>query len=132
MNAYRWLAPLLFIGTTLAGCASGPFKNMSGIFQGQTKSERRLIAGIDFYEDGDYATAIQLLQSSLDEGLRKTSDQTKAHKYLAFIHCASGRERQCRDEFSKALDIDSAFELDPAEAGHPIWGLAFRSVKTRK
>ena len=132
MSAYRWLAPVLFLGTTLAGCASGPFKNMSEIFHSQTKAERRLIAGVDFYEDGDYGTATQLLQGSLDAGLPSIRDQTKAHKYLAFIHCASGRERQCRDEFGKALEIDPAFDLDPAEAGHPIWGLAFRGVKTRK
>jgi Tfp pilus assembly protein PilF len=131
MSAYRCLAPLL-ICISLAGCAAGPFKDTAWIFQSQTKAERRLIVGIDFYEDGDYATAIQLLQTSLDEGLRKTSDQTKAHKYLAFIHCASGRERQCRDEFSKALEVDPGFDLEPGEAGHPIWGLAFRSVKTRK
>jgi Tfp pilus assembly protein PilF len=131
MSAYRRLAPLL-ICITLAGCASELSRDTVWIFQSQTKAERRMIVGIDFYEDGDYAMAIQLLQSSLDEGLRKISDQTKAHKYLAFIHCASGRERQCREEFGKALEIDPAFNLDPAEAGHPIWGLAFRSVKTRK
>jgi len=129
MIAFRWLAPLL-VCTTLAGCASGPFK--TGLFQSQSKAERRLATGIDFYEDGDYATASQLLQSSLDTGMRSIHDQTKAHKYLAFIHCASGRERLCREEFGKALDIDPAFDLEQAEAGHPIWGLAFRSVKTKK
>ncbi|MGB7540611.1 MAG: TssQ family T6SS-associated lipoprotein [Burkholderiales bacterium] len=131
MNACRWLASLL-VCAAVAGCASGPFKNLADIFQVQNKAERRLVAGIDFYEDGDYGTASQLLQSSLDAGLRSISDQTRAHKYLAFIHCVSGRERQCRDEFSKALEIDPTFDLDPAEAGHPIWGLAFRSVKRKK
>ncbi len=128
MTAFRWLAPLLAC-SALTGCLIGPFKDI-GIFQ--SKAERRLVTGIDYYEDGDYGTAIQLLQSSLDTGLRSISDQTRAHKYLAFIHCASGRERQCRDEFTKALEIDPAFNLDPGEAGHPIWGLAFRSVKAKR
>ncbi|MDA1107929.1 MAG: TssQ family T6SS-associated lipoprotein [Proteobacteria bacterium] len=53
----------------------------------------------------------------------------KAHKYLAFIHCASSREKRCREEFAKALEINPKLELEPAEAGHPIWGRVFRSAK---
>ncbi|MBI2295732.1 MAG: TssQ family T6SS-associated lipoprotein [Betaproteobacteria bacterium] len=71
------------------------------------------------------------LQSALDAGLGK-SDQVKAHKHLAFIHCSSGREPRCRDEFRKALAADPGFDLDPAEAGHPTWGPVFRSVKARR
>jgi hypothetical protein len=40
--------------------------------------------------------------------------------------------QQCRDEFKKALEIDSSFELREDEAGHPIWGPAFRGVKAKK
>jgi hypothetical protein len=39
---------------------------------------------------------------------------------------------QCRDEFRKALDLDPSFDLRENEAGHPIWGPAFRSVKAKK
>jgi hypothetical protein len=53
----------------------------------------------------------------------------KAHKYLAFIHCVSDRAAACRDEFRKALAIDSKLNLTAAEAGHPTWGPVFRSVK---
>jgi hypothetical protein len=35
----------------------------------------------------------------------------------------------CRDEFRAALDIDPSMQLEPAEAGHPVWGPVFRSVK---
>jgi tetratricopeptide (TPR) repeat protein len=66
---------------------------------------------------------------SLDHGLLTRSEQSTARKHLAFIHCISGREPQCRDEFRKALEIDPAFDLAPAEAGHPIWGPAYRSVR---
>ncbi|HEX2198913.1 MAG TPA: TssQ family T6SS-associated lipoprotein, partial [Burkholderiales bacterium] len=61
-------------------------------------------------------------------GLRD-SDRVNAHKHVAFIHCASDRERACRDEFRRALRVNPDLELAPAEAGHPIWGPIFRSVK---
>jgi glycine/D-amino acid oxidase-like deaminating enzyme len=69
-----------------------------------------------------------LLRIALKRGLSKP-DQVTAHKYLAFIQCASGREAQCRDEFKRALRIDPDMTLAPAEAGHPIWGPVFKSVK---
>ena len=56
-------------------------------------------------------------------------ERASAHKHLAFIHCASSRERQCRDEFRRALAVDPSLELDAAEAGHPVWGPIFRQVK---
>lgn len=121
---------LLLLALTLAalgGCANAPFTNP---FKDMlpNKGEPVLAAGIHNYEDGKYDDAAKALQGALDLGLDK-SDQVRAHKYLAFIHCASAREKQCREEFKKALDIDPSFELKPAEAGHPIWGPVFRSVK---
>jgi Tfp pilus assembly protein PilF len=110
----------------LSGCAADSIK---GVFQ--SKGEQELSAGLRSYEDGKYGEAAKSLQHSLDAGLNNT-EQVKAHKYLAFIDCTSGREKQCRDEFRKALAIDPALELEPAEAGHPIWGPIFRSVKGRR
>ena len=117
---------LLLAAITLAvlgGCAAGPLKGML-----QRKGEPALATGIQDYENGKYDDAATALQSALDQGL-DDRDQVRAHKYLAFIDCTSVRERQCREEFRKALDIDPSFELKPAEAGHPIWGPIFRSVK---
>jgi tetratricopeptide (TPR) repeat protein len=96
------------------------------------KSEEELERGVVSYEDGEYKTAAKQLQIALDIGLDAKRDQAKAHKYLAFISCVSGREKSCRDEFRKALDADPKFDLDPAEAGHPIWGPVFRSVKSER
>lgn len=93
--------------------------------------DAELAAGIRVYERGRFADASQYLQRSLDLGLRE-SDQVTAHKYLAFIHCASGREAQCRDEFRFALEVNPKFQLDSAEAGHPTWGPVFRNVKTSR
>jgi Tfp pilus assembly protein PilF len=93
------------------------------------KGEGELEFGVQAYEDGELAYSARLLQASLDNGLRYKSDRIRAHKYLAFIHCASGRIPQCRDEFKKAVDLDPSFDLRENEAGHPIWGPVFRSVK---
>ncbi len=99
---------------------------------GSNKGEDELDFGVRAYEDGEIAYAARLLQASLDQGLRSTSDRVRAHKYLAFIHCASNRVPQCRDEFKKALELDPSFDLRENEAGHPVWGPVFRSVKTAK
>ncbi len=93
------------------------------------KGGPELARGIKSYEDGAYKNAAKELQSALDLGLRAKEDQAKAHKYLAFMTCVSGREKLCRDEFRKALAADSTFDLGPAEIGHPIWGAVFRGVK---
>ncbi len=92
-------------------------------------SEQELEKGIRSYEDGTYRVAVRQLQAALDFGLAARSDQATAHKYLAFIHCVSGREKACRDEFRMALATEPAFDLQPAEAGHPMWGPVFRSAK---
>lgn len=87
-----------------------------------------LQAGVRLYEEGRYVESAKTLQTALDQGLA-AGDRAKAHKYLAFIHCASKREQLCRDEFRKALAEDPALDLAPAEAGHPMWGPLFRAVK---
>jgi Flp pilus assembly protein TadD len=89
--------------------------------------EQELEKGIKSYEDGQYKVATKEMQSALDLGLAARSDQAKAHRYLAFINCVSGRPNGCRDEFRKAFAADPNFDLTPAEAG---WGPVFRSVKT--
>ncbi len=116
---------LLALVGLLAGCVSGPTKMF------ESKANQALSAGIDAYDEGKYPDAVKNLQSALDQGL-SVSDQVMAHKYLAFTHCVSGKERLCREEFRKALDINPNLELEPAEMGHPIWGPVFRGVKTRK
>ena len=95
----------------------------------KSRAEQDFERGVKSYEDGDYRNAARQLQSALSLGLPAFPDQAIAHKYLAFIACASGRQRTCRDEFRKAFDAEGNFNLTPAEAGHPIWGPVFRSVK---
>lgn len=112
----------------LGGC--GTIDIGGGLFQA-SPAEQKFSSGVKSYENGDYKTAMDELQKALELGLSNKGNQAQAHKHLAFIHCISAREKQCRDEFKKALEIDPAFSLEPAEAGHPVWGPAFRGVKAK-
>ena len=122
-------ALLMLLGS---GCSSGPVRDVGLDKLSPRKAEQELSTGITNYEDGNYKAAAKSLQSALDSGLTFDSDAARAHKYLAFIHCLSNREKQCRDEFRKALEKDNKFDLEPAEAGHPIWGPVFRAVKAER
>ncbi|HET9701860.1 MAG TPA: TssQ family T6SS-associated lipoprotein [Burkholderiales bacterium] len=135
MNLIRAAALAATALLALAGCESAPVKEatreVKSLFQGKG-GEEDLAAGIREYEDGNYREAETRLQAALGAGLKAKTDQAKAHKYLAFTYCVTNREKPCRDEFRRALDADPGFDLSPAEAGHPIWGPVFRSVKGKK
>jgi len=109
---------------TLSGCSSQPLRELLQL----SKGAGALNAGLREYEDGDYAEAARNLQGAIDLGLTD-GERADAHKHLAFIHCASGRDRACREEFRKALSINPELELAAAEAGHPAWGPVFSSLK---
>jgi Tfp pilus assembly protein PilF len=87
--------------------------------------------GLKQFDAGDYDAAAKSLQVAIDRGL-PPRDQVDAYKHLAFIHCANNRVAACREEFSKALTMDPTLELSAAEAGHPVWGPVFRSLKGKK
>jgi tetratricopeptide (TPR) repeat protein len=95
------------------------------------RAKEQLAAGIRQYEAGEYEAAVKSLTDSLDHGLLAKADQSRARKYLAFSHCVSGREQQCRGEFRKAFEINPDFALTPAEDGHPSWGPIYRDVRTQ-
>ena len=116
---------LLGLALALAGCAQ-----FDQLVQ-KTKAQTTLVDGLRQYDAGDYAASTRTLTAALELDL-PDGDRAVAHKHLAFIQCSWGQERQCRDEFRKALSVDPALELGPAEAGHPVWGPIFRSVKSGK
>ena len=128
MHTMRPTLILLFAATLIAGCAIGPFP---GATPARTAGSGYLEEGIHNYEEGNYRTASRRMQYALEEGLSRP-DRVKAHKYLAFIACVSGQQVTCREEFGIALDLDPQFDLDAAEAGHPIWGPVFKSVKSKR
>jgi Tfp pilus assembly protein PilF len=129
MGITKFVLLALIAVCALAGCSSQPVQAVKSIFQ--SKGEPQLKTGIRLYEDGKYPQALTTLQNALDAGL-SDADQVTANKYLAFISCVSGRERQCRAYFRRALELNPSFELEPAEAGHPMWGPVFKNVKARK
>lgn len=128
----RYAAITVLAAALLAGgCQSEPFRTLQADIRslfGSTKGEAALAAGLRLYEEGKYAEAAKQLQSAIRQGLGN-ADRVKAHKHLAFIHCVSGRNAACREEFRKALAIEPAMELTAAEAGHPTWGPVFRAAK---
>lgn len=95
------------------------------------RAKLQLSEGIRQYEAGDYDNALKSLSGALDHGLLSKAEQSNARKHLAFIHCLSGREAPCRDEFRKAFEINPEFALTAAEDGHPIWGPVYRNVRTQ-
>lgn len=91
--------------------------------------------GIKNYEDGNYTTAMTIFQNLVANKDATKSEKVIAYKYMAFLHCISPtaskdtRERMCRESFKKAFELNPNFDLKPAEAGHPVWGPVFSSVK---
>jgi Tfp pilus assembly protein PilF len=91
----------------------------------------KLSKGVENYEEGNYYASVEALNNVLQTKLADKDDKVSAYKYLAFIHCVSGREKMCFESFRKALALNPSFELTPAEAGHPVWGPVFRSAKAK-
>lgn len=123
------LATLLAL--TLAACASAPVEEETTPPE-PTQAEQDLSAGIAKYEEGQFNESAKLLQASLKAGLTEPADQARAHKFMAFMHCAANRIAPCRDQFRAALKADPAFDLSASEIGHPIWGPVYRAVKAGK
>jgi hypothetical protein len=95
------------------------------------KRERTVVTfadGIKQYEAGTYEEAQISFLVALDSGTLTLQEQLLARKTMAFMHCIAGRELRCKEEFEKAVALDSKFELSPAEAGHPTWGPVFKTV----
>jgi len=120
----------MIVAASLGGCSSAPVRAIGADQIAPRQAERNLSAGIRAYEEGQYPLSAQRLQEALDGGLAFTTDKVTAYKYLAFVHCATGRTQQCRVEFRKAFELDPTFELSKAEAGHPAWGPVYRGVKS--
>jgi len=133
------IAAVALVLAAAAGCARVAQKpaedapRVPSISESQLRDRARqnLADGVELYNAGKYPEAQRNLQAALDHGVLTRPEQGNARKHLAFIHCASGREAQCRDEFRKALEIDPNFDLTMAEAGHPIWGPVYRDVRAK-
>lgn len=130
MKPMRYLLVLL-LAALLSGCPATTLREKGWEDKVVTRSEKLLVDALNLYEEGQFKKAADNFNAALAEGLPFKKDRVVAHKYLAFIDCAAGREAACREQFAAALALDPALELSSAEAGHPLWGPVFKSVKSR-
>jgi len=123
----------------LSGCAGiSSCVDGSQVRLFRTATEYALNMGIKSYYDGDYEISVTTLQSLVGNRAATKSEKLIAYKYLAFAHCISPteskaqREKMCRESFRQAFVLNPKFKLTPAEAGHPVWGPIFSSVKYKQ
>lgn len=95
------------------------------------KAEQLLADGMLKYNTGDYDAALKLLDASVKEGLKEKADKVRAMKHIAFSHCLKERYRDCRAAFVKIYEVEPAFDLTPAEVGHPSWTKTFTAAKAQ-
>ncbi len=127
MKILFWI--MMICTVLVTGCASQTSRDLGLDKLAPRKAEQSLNSGVLQYEDGDLKAAQKSIQEALSLGLTFDSEKVSAHKYLAFIYCASNQEKQCRDEFRRAFEIDSGFKLDRTEIGHPLWGPVYNNVR---
>ena len=84
---------------------------------------------LELYAAGQYDAAQTQFQQALKLGLPNQEDTINAHKHIAFIACIENKKSDCRESFKLILSLDPNFELSKSEAGHPLWGPVYRSVK---
>jgi hypothetical protein len=94
-----------------------------------TEGRKALDRAVALFEQGRFAESMRLLQESPELLADGPQVRVQALKTLAFAQCVTGRRPACRRSFDAALALDPAFELAPAEAGHPSWGPEFERAR---
>jgi Flp pilus assembly protein TadD len=95
----------------------------------QSKAEQLLAEGTALYEKGDYKGAIRKLTAAKDAAEETSVTKQNSLRLLAFSYCVTSQRALCKAQFTSLVKLDPAFELSRAEAGHPLWGPAFKEVK---
>ena len=124
----RSLLATLFLTLLLSACATRQAPPPVVKVEPRRTAELAFDLGVRRYEGGRYGVAALWLDEAIELGLDKPSAM-RAHKLRAFIECIAGRSEPCKKHFRKIIELDPAFELVRAEAGHPMWGPAFREVR---
>lgn len=122
---------VVLLAAAIAGCAQLPQQAGSNgaVVLSSTEAQSRYQQGLSDYRENRHDAALVELNAALASTQLTAQDTANAHKHIAFIHCMSGRELQCREQFQALLKVDPKFDLSPAEAGHPQWGPVWRSTK---
>ena len=97
-------------------------------------SGRALADGVGLYDAGNFNGAIKRLLGAKEIWDDSTTadalpNKLAAHKYIAFSYCVTNRRTQCRKHFVDAIKLDAAFDLEPTEKTHPVWGAEFERAK---
>lgn len=144
---YRIVASFIFTALLqLAGCAVLPEKRQAAaapalpqetpeqiaMRETNTAGRAALKEGIDLYTAGDYNGAVRRLAASNEIWASDKAIQLEALKHMAFSYCVTNRPTLCKQQFEKALKLDSNFDLLSGEKGHPLWGPVFDRVKKAK
>jgi hypothetical protein len=110
--------PVSLAAALAAGCAS------TGGAAQQALSQVR-----EQYAAGDYGDVVRTVATS--QALAQAPEDTRieALKLQAFSYCVTNYTRLCEDGFVRILRMDPSFTLAPNEAGHPLWGPAFRRAQ---
>jgi Tfp pilus assembly protein PilF len=95
----------------------------------QEQAHARYQQGLLRFKENNPEAALDDLDAALVSGHLKTSEIIDAHKTIAFIHCAKGREAQCREHFQDVLRIDPKYELSANENANPSWNAVWRSMR---
>lgn len=121
----------LLLAVFAAGCAQVPTQGEGSAKPVLSAPEARshYQQGLANYRESKFDSALANLAAALASGTLAPAEASNARKHVAFIHCAAGRELPCREQFHAILQSDPAFDLAPAESGHPQWGPVWRSVK---
>lgn len=119
----------LLLAAALASCAQSPKTPSGSAALSPSEAQARYQQGLAAYRQNRFEPALGDLNVALVSGRLKQVEAIDARKHIAFIHCASGRELPCREQFQAILAADPMFELPTNEASHPQWGPVWRSLK---
>jgi hypothetical protein len=118
MKKFFFLPISLAAAALAAGCAS-----TGGAAQQALRQVR------EQYAAGDYGDVVRTVATS--QALAQAPEDTRieALKLQAFSYCVTHYTTLCEDDFVRILRMDPSFTLAPNEAGHPLWGPAFRRAQ---
>ncbi|WP_019141696.1 TssQ family T6SS-associated lipoprotein [Noviherbaspirillum massiliense] len=121
---------IILAAFSLAACSFLPSQPGNGQpALSATEVQTHYQQGLSNYRASRFDAALADLNAAVASGRLKSSEEINARKHMAFIHCVSNRELQCREQFQAILKSEPKFDLAANEAEHPMWGPVWRSVK---
>jgi hypothetical protein len=109
----------LLAAVLLGGCASTPSESARDALR-QVRQD---------YAAGDYGSVIRTVATSGPLAEAPPAVRVEALKLQSFSYCVTDHTQLCQDGFVRILRIEPSFTLTPNEAGHPVWGPAFRRAQ---